>query len=62
MPAATENVGVAAGVSMTYFAEATALLVYPVATAIASMVSDAETAMAAVYLVEAVVGVVPFNV
>jgi ABC-type dipeptide/oligopeptide/nickel transport system permease subunit len=45
-----------------YVAVATALLVAPVATAIALMVSVALTEIAAVYLVELVVGVVPFVV
>ena len=62
VPATGEKTGVATGVSMTYLAEATVLLVYPVATAIASMVSVAATEMAAVYLVDAVVGVAPLVV
>ena len=62
MPAAGENTGVAAGVSMVYLAAATALLVKPVATAMASMVSEAATVMAAVYLVDAAVGTVPLVV
>jgi hypothetical protein len=41
---------------------ATADCAYPVATAIASMVSLAETVMAAVYLVDEVVGVAPLVV
>jgi hypothetical protein len=43
-------------------AEPTPLLACPVATAIASIVSVADTAIGAVYLVEAVVGAVPFVV
>jgi hypothetical protein len=62
VPAAGENVGVAAIGVMVYLAVATALLAVPVATAIASTVSVALTEIAAVYLVELVVGVVPLVV
>ena len=47
---------------LVYVAEATALLVCPVAVAMALIVSVADTATAAVYFVDAVVGVVPLVV
>ena len=53
---------VAAGASMMIFAVATALLMYPEATAIALTVSVWFTVKALVYLVELVVGVVPLVV
>ena len=52
----------AGAVAMVYVADATALFEYPVATAMASRVSVAETLMAPVYFVDEVVGVVPFVV
>ena len=60
--AAGLKVGVALVRSKVYLAEAMALLVYPAATAMASMVWVAETEIAPVYLVEAVVGAVPLVV
>ena len=42
-----------------YVAEATALVVYPLATAMAVMVSVEDTVIGPTYLVDAVVGVVP---
>jgi hypothetical protein len=47
---------------IVYFAVATAELVSPLCSAIAFMVSDVETEMAAVYLLELLVGVVPLIV
>ena len=47
---------------MSYTAVATAESEYPLATAIASMVVFELTAMAPVYLADAVVGAVPFKV
>jgi hypothetical protein len=47
---------------IVYVADATALDEYPLAVAIASSVSDDETVIAPVYLVEETVGVVPFVV
>ena len=65
VPPPSENVGVAAtGRLITYAALATALLVYPEATAIASMVSFEPTDICepALYTAEEVLGVVPFVV
>ena len=60
VPAAGETVGVAAaGALIVYVAVATALFVYPLAAAMALMVSVEDTVIAAVYIVELVVGVVP---
>jgi len=53
---------VGVGTVIVYAAEATAELVSPLSSAIASMVSDADTEMAAVYWVELLDGVVPFVV
>jgi hypothetical protein len=47
---------------IVYAAEATAELVSPVSSAIALMVSDVDTEMAPVYLVELLLGVEPFVV
>jgi hypothetical protein len=47
---------------IVYAADATAELVSPLCSAIASMVSDVDTEMAAVYLVELLLGVVPLVV
>ena len=47
---------------MMYADEATAELEWPVATAMALIVSDADTVIAAKYLEEDVVGVAPFVV
>ncbi len=47
---------------MVKLAEAVALVLNPLATAIASMVSDVVTEMAAVYCVDEVVGTVPLVV
>ena len=55
-------VGPTAAVVIVYAADATALCASPLATAIAFIVSVAETVIAAVYFAEAVVGVVPFVV
>jgi hypothetical protein len=54
--------GVATVGVIVYLAVATAELLLPLCSAIASMVSDVDTAMAPVYLVELLVGVVPFVV
>ena len=54
------NVKVGGGpILITYAAEATALFVYPPATAIACRVSVVETVMAPPYTADAVVGAVP---
>jgi hypothetical protein len=59
-----ETVSVKPGVGglIVYVAVATTLLAYPLATAIASIVSVLFTAIAVVYFVDPVVGVVPFVV
>jgi hypothetical protein len=62
VPAAGEKEGVAAGASIVYADEATALGEYPEAAAIALTVADAVNLNAAVYFVEAVVGVAPLVV
>jgi hypothetical protein len=65
VPAAGENVGaVEGGRFRTYAAVPTALLLYPVSTAMALMVSvwDTEIEVPVVYGVDAVVGVLPFTV
>ena len=51
------NVGVAAGGAIVYAPVATALLVKPLSTAMALIVSELETEIAVVYWVEDVVGV-----
>jgi hypothetical protein len=61
-PCAPDAVDVGADYLIVYFAVATALCVYPVATAIALMVFVAVTLIAPVYFVDAVVGVVPLVV
>ena len=60
VPAAGLKVGV--GTVIVYAADATAEFVSPLSSAIALMVSDTETEMAAVYLVELLLGVVPLVV
>jgi hypothetical protein len=60
VPAPGLKVGV--GTVIVYAAEATAELVSPLNSAIALMVSDVDTEIAAVYLVELLVGVEPFVV
>jgi hypothetical protein len=50
---------VGVGTVIVYAAEAIAELVSPVSSAIALMVSDRDTEMALVYLVELLLGVVP---
>ncbi len=60
VPAAGVKTGNAA--VMAYLATAVGLVVKPVATAIASIVSEADTVIGPVYFVEAVVGVVPLVV
>jgi hypothetical protein len=60
VPAVGLKVGV--GTVIVYAAEATAELVSPLSSAIALIVSDVDTGMAAVYLVELLDGVVPLVV
>jgi hypothetical protein len=62
VPAAGENVGVAAVVVIVYAALPTALCVKPDATAMASIVSVLLTVIGPVYFVDPVVGLVPFVV
>jgi hypothetical protein len=62
VPPAGEITGVAAVsvvVLIVKLSEAVELVLYPLATAIALMVSDVVTDMAAVYFVDELVGVVP---
>jgi hypothetical protein len=60
VPAAGLKVGV--GTVIVYAAEATAELVSPVSSPMASMVSEVDTEMAPVYLVELLDGVWPLVV
>ena len=62
VPAATENVGVAAGAVIVYFADATALFALLVEEAIACKVSVELTVIGPEYTAEDVVGVVPLVV
>jgi hypothetical protein len=63
VPATGVKVGAAVvGAAIVYAAEATALAVWPLATAIASNVSLALMLIGPVYTVEAVVGVAPLVV
>ena len=59
MPLAGLSTGVAAGTWIVYVALATALVVYPDATAIALIVCVVVTVMGPLYGVEDVVGVLP---
>jgi hypothetical protein len=58
-PGPGENVGVAVGRLITYAALPTSLLLNPVTTAIALIVSEADTVTGPLYGVELVVGVEP---
>ena len=62
MPLAGLSTGVAAGTWIVYVALATALVVYPDATAIALIVCVVVTVIGPVYGVDDVVGVLPFVV